>query len=113
MPAISQQGGRFDVFVSKTANGESIEYNFAGGLLQVNLDGVLDGADVETLYKTPVTPLTQVRVLSWLTSDLDTLVDPSGGVAELTMPSIIVFKISNAGTSTSINLSAFPLTEKN
>jgi len=108
---ISKQGGNILVFDNATENQASADYEFKGGLLQVDIFGTLDGSDVATFYRGAKGQPVRIRDLSWLSSDQDVLTPTDGGVIEMARPAIILFQITNAGASTNISLNAFPLGE--
>ena len=108
---ISQTAGYVPVFVNATANQASPDYNFPGGDLQVDVFGVLDGADVITYYRGASGQPVFIKDLSWRTSAQEVLNTTDGGIVYLARPAIILFQLSNVGALTSINLSAFQISE--
>jgi len=95
------------IFTNQTANIETTPFAFRGKM-QVNVSGVLDGADVKTYFKGADSEATLVRTCSWLSSQGDTLgvigETADGGYDEVIAGSNVFFKIENVGASTDINL---------
>ncbi len=75
----------------------------ATGRTQVDIAGVLDGADVITYAKGAQDELTIVRTCSWLSADGDELNGSDGGYEFLNNREL-VFEIKNAGALTDISL---------
>jgi len=112
---ISRTGGEARIFTNADSNRFSSEYKFPGGDLEINIFGVLDGADVSTLTlaaKQSPRAFGPIRVASWLTSDSDILNNIDTAVIYLPNPTYILFQIENAGASTDISIWATPLGEE-
>jgi hypothetical protein len=74
------------------------------GLLQVNISGVLDGADVITYYIGAGGVKTPIATCSWRPSLGDTLTGADGGQQTIQGLTEIGFEIQNSGALTDINL---------
>lgn len=74
------------------------------GIIQVDISGVLDGADVLTSFLDNEDIPIIVRDCSWMTSKGDTL-DTSDGATKYIQMRKLRFSIVNAGASTDINFS--------
>lgn len=95
-----------EVFKNQTTNIISDPYLFEGGYLQVDIEGVLDGADVKTVYVNDddsYSPTDGIADLSWRASKGEQLNTTDGGVRFINKRSI-KFIIENAGGSTDISL---------
>jgi hypothetical protein len=96
------------VFKGQTTDIESKVYVVADNEpLQVQISGVLDGADVRTLVLDEVGNAGVIKPLSWRASESDSLPAPplGDGGLDIINSSRIKFDIINAGALTDINLS--------
>lgn len=93
-----------EIFENATANAAKTGQLINNGMLQVDIAGVLDGADVITYIKDTFGNLIVVRDCSWMTSRGDTL-DASDGAIKYLEKRQMQFSIVNAGASTDISLS--------
>jgi len=94
------------IFLNQTTNIISPEYDWEGGYIQVDIAGVLDGADVKTVYINDAdnnSPIEGIADLSWRASKGEVLTNSDGGVRFLNKRKI-KFIIENAGGSTDISL---------
>lgn len=94
------------VFNNQTANIVSDEYLFEGGSLQVDISGVLDGADVKTVFindNGEITPTDGIVDISWRASKGESLDTTDAGIRNINKRKI-KFIIENAGGSTNISL---------
>lgn len=95
-----------EVFLNQTTNIISDPYVWEGGYIQVDISGVLDGADVKTVYINDAagnSPIEGIADLSWRASKGEVLTASDGGVRFLNKRKI-KFIIENAGASTDISL---------
>jgi hypothetical protein len=93
-----------NVFKNQTTNITSSTYRVKGKI-QVNVSGVLGGADVITYYIGANGALTPLKTCSWRASISEDINDGAdGGEEELLGETDIIFKIINAGMGTNINL---------
>ena len=95
------------VFTNATTNRASADYLFEGGALQVEIFGVLDGADVSTWARGAKNQPFRLRTCSWLSSEQDVL-EMAGMGYEFICKTDVFFLIANAGSSTDISLSVAP-----
>jgi len=93
-----------EIFENETANAVKTGLLKGNGILQVDISGVLDGADVITYIKDTFGNLIVVRDCSWMSSKGDTLDSGDGALKFLEMREV-QFSIINAGASTDISLS--------
>ena len=97
-----------EIFKNQTANavvdtylGEKI---FANGFLQVDVSGVLGGADVITWIKGAAETKTWVRACTWLSTQGDALDEGASAGLQLLNNREVVFEVRNVGVATDINL---------
>jgi hypothetical protein len=90
------------VFLSKTTDGVSPHYR-VNGILQVDIAGVLGGADVITWYLGANNIPTVIKTCSWRTSASEVLLNSDGG-QQLLNNRDVYFEIANAGVNTNISL---------
>jgi hypothetical protein len=112
--SIVKPGGERRIFTNADTNRFSAEYPFAGGYLEITIQGNLDGADVSTLFlaaKENPRAFAPIREASWWTSGQDEYNGIDGALTYIEIPTIILFQIANAGASTNINMWATPLGE--
>jgi hypothetical protein len=93
-----------EIFKNATAN-DVVNAKISGnGIIQVDISGVLDGADVLTsILDNEGVPII-VRDCSWMSSKGDVL-DTSDGATKYIQQRKLRFSIVNAGASTDINFS--------
>ena len=84
-----------------TINGKKIHAN---GTLQVDIAGVLDGANVITYYEEIAAAKAPIFPCSWYASDGEISNGADGGLQDINNRAI-GFKIENAGALTNISLS--------
>lgn len=92
-----------DIFQNQTTDADVEAKVSDNGIIQVDISGVLDGADVITSYLNDDDVVTIVRDCSWMSSKSDVL-DNSDGSTKYIQKRNLKFSIVNAGASTNISL---------
>jgi len=96
------------IFKNQTANLSVDTYDgkpiYANGNLQVDVSGVLDGADVITWLKGALDDKTWIRTCTWLPSKGDAFDEGTGAGRELINNRALIFEVRNASAGTNINL---------
>lgn len=93
-----------EIFKNQTINASINVRGRHDGILQVDISGVLDGADVVTYILDNESVPIVVRDCSWLSSEEDLLNNGDASIKYL-QNRILRFTVENAGASTDINFS--------
>ena len=92
------------IFTNQTSDTDKSANLITDGIIQVDISGVLGGADVLTQIVTNDGTPAIVRDLSWMTSAGDTLIDADAATKYIQKRNL-KFTVKNAGGSTDITLS--------
>ena len=95
-----------EIFRNQTTN-DSVDVSVTdNGIIQIDISGVLDGADIITSYLDDADNVIFVRDCSWMTSKGDIIEDGADGATKYIQKRSMRFTLVNAGASTDINLFA-------
>ena len=93
------------IYKDKIANDSKDIRVTDNGIMQIDISGVLDGADVATYILDSDGNAILVRDFSWMTSKGDALTAEGDGAVKYLQQRVMRFVITNAGGSTNIDLS--------